>query len=59
LIYSLFASFLCPLQVLALHILADAKDHPGRLAATKFGRFRDFGALRGPFASYSAWHPLQ
>ncbi len=30
--------------VLTLHILADAKDHPGRLLATKFGRFRDFGA---------------
>lgn len=29
--------------VLTLHILADAKDHPGRLLATKFGRFRDFG----------------
>lgn len=29
--------------VLTLQILVDAKDHPGRLLATKFGRFRDFG----------------
>jgi chloride channel 7 len=29
--------------VFVLHILADAKDHPGQLLSTKFGRFRDFG----------------
>ena len=34
--------------VLTLHILVDAKDHPGRLLATKFGRFRDFGGRRPP-----------
>lgn len=33
--------------VLTLHILADAKDHPGHLLATKFGRFRDFGGCGG------------
>jgi hypothetical protein len=38
--------------VLTLHILADAKDHPGRLMATKFGRFRDFGA-----PCQKRWHP--
>lgn len=38
--------------VLTLHILADAKDHPGRLLATKFGRFRDFGEHR-----FLAWEP--
>ena len=44
--------------VLTLHILADAKDHPGRLLATKFGRFRDFGgwggALQGGAAGRTA-----
>lgn len=38
--------------VLTLHILADAKDHPGHLLATKFGRFRDFG---GPTGGAGEW----
>ncbi len=38
--------------VLTLHILADAKDHPGHLLATKFGRFRDFG---GPTGGDGGW----
>lgn len=40
--------------VLTLHILADAKDHPGRLLATKFGRFRDFGLYTDNYASYGS-----
>ncbi|EFN52659.1 hypothetical protein CHLNCDRAFT_138594 [Chlorella variabilis] len=40
--------------VLTLHILADAKDHPGRLMATKFGRFRDFGLYTDNFAAYGS-----
>lgn len=40
--------------VLTLHILADAKDHPGHLLATKFGRFRDFGLYTDNYASYGS-----
>jgi chloride channel 7 len=40
--------------VLTLHIMADAKDHPGRLLATKFGRFRDFGLYTDNYASYGS-----
>ncbi|KAL4855536.1 Chloride channel protein A [Chlorella vulgaris] len=40
--------------VLTLHILADAKDHPGRLMATKFGRLRDFGLYNDNYAAYGS-----
>lgn len=36
--------------VLTLHILADAKDYPGRLLSTKFGRYRDFGVYTDNYA---------
>ena len=45
--------------VLTLHILADAKDHPGRLMATQFGRFRDFGARGVEQRGWWTWGILQ